>query len=1275
MYKSKALSLLLVLACILSIWMPATAASTDGGGEQTSMDGRISIKDGQLVVPGGAMVTYQTHQTFSGDYTIEMKAAVSNQAVGLLFGSGSPNPPLWILALVEPYGLWAHMPGDWSQVDKIPASSVQKDRQVTLRLEIEGRQVTSYLDGEQTAVHTLPAGSTDGPLGLRFHNGESGVIDYIRVTQDNQVIWEDPFDTLDSTKWNFPTVLENSMQPVWQGNIAYDETVWPIAQPDGTVADIDLLYTADEILAVQNNARTVTYTEGRDYTLSRGRLRILPGSTIPVMSYADYHPAAGGFPDDQGGSIYFPGEGMDILNRQIVVTYRHRDTWDAAQPADKSAQLPKTTARLQKGDSLNIVYYGDSITEGYNASGFFGGAPYQPKWTDLVTVALQKAYPRADIRATNTGLAGMTSGWGVENVQSRVNAYNPDLVVIAFGMNDAGGQNNAPQFQENTRKMMEAVRAHNPDCEFVLVSTTLPNPSAIGFAGCHETYAPALAALEGEGGVLADMTALHQYLLSRKSYADMTGNNVNHPNDYLSRVYAQLIVQTVTGGKTAAPVSYTDIPYVENSTLSAQTLDLQLPETGSGPYPVLVYIHGGAWVIGDKTSSENRGFLDAALAAGYAVASINYRLAQNAQWPAQIYDCKAAVRFLRANAKTYNLDPDRMVAVGASAGAHLAQFMGATNGSPGYEEVGMGNPDVSSDVQAVVSFYGISDLTTWKMEDWLSEITTTGKDPVTTLLGDGYTREEALDASPITHISAETPPMFIAHGLNDTTVNPDESTAFAPLLSRLIGEEQVDTYFPAQGQHADEAFWNQGEPVERALAFLQKQFAPGENLSTSENQRPAQWTVSLSGYKNAHMNLAYADASPAQKLHLILPEDTAGPAPLIIFVHGGSFSGGNSTGDAVLYTAAGALQAVERGYAVALVDYRCAPEAYFPEPIYDVKAAIRYLRAHARQYGLDPDRFALWGESAGGLLVDLAGLTGGNPDFEDLSMGNAQATSEVQAVVSWYAITDMTTPANAMYCPNWLGVDQSAAGDKAATASPITHVSADAPPFYLQHGLADNEVSYTDSQRLYTALQAAREDPNTRLELFPGITHAVGKFLTPQNADRIITWLDGVFDYDHDDRSVVERAAQAAQQAADTLVPVYGPGMAATDAQDLLAHLNGAVDLPSVDIAVDAFHILGEGTGSQPRLWALVTLEKGEYAAQIVVNRPYTEAPPPLPGDLDDDGEVTIADVMEACKVMARDSAGTDPTDEEIIRGDLDGDGEITIADVMEICKILARQS
>ena len=117
-------------------------------------------------------------------------------------------------------------------------------------------------------------------------------------------------------------------------------------------------------------------------------------------------------------------------------------------------------------------------------------------------------------------------------------------------MNDGTRRVTPEEYGENIRAIMAAARAGNPECEFVLVATSLPNGEVGRFLGCQAEYLPVLQALEGEGVAVADMTGLHEYLLTRKRFCDMSANNVNHPNDFLARAYAQLLWQTIIGYET-----------------------------------------------------------------------------------------------------------------------------------------------------------------------------------------------------------------------------------------------------------------------------------------------------------------------------------------------------------------------------------------------------------------------------------------------------------------------------------------------------------------------------------------------------------------------------------------------------------------------------------------------------------------------------------------------------------------------------------------------------
>jgi acetyl esterase/lipase len=131
-----------------------------------------------------------------------------------------------------------------------------------------------------------------------------------------------------------------------------------------------------------------------------------------------------------------------------------------------------------------------------------------------------------------------------------------------------------------------------------------------------------------------------------------------------------------------------------------------------------------------------------------------------------------------------------------------------------------------------------------------------------------------------------------------------------------------------------------------------------------------------------------------------LPPEGDGPFPTIIFIHGGAFVFGGKRDTQFLH----AIDGINRGYAVVSVEHRLAFEAKYPYPLFDVKAAIRFLRANAEKYKLDGDRFASCGDSAGAYYAVMAAATQSNPAFEDLSMGNASYSSKVKAVVSWYGV-------------------------------------------------------------------------------------------------------------------------------------------------------------------------------------------------------------------------------------------------------------------------------
>ncbi len=257
-------------------------------------------------------------------------------------------------------------------------------------------------------------------------------------------------------------------------------------------------------------------------------------------------------------------------------------------------------------------------------------------------------------------------------------------------------------------------------------------------------------------------------------------------------------------------------------------LDLYLPEAATGKLPVVVWIHGGGWRAGSKERCPAVWMVPR----GYAVASVGYRLSGEAKFPAQIEDCKAAIRFLRAGAAKYGLDPDRIGAWGASAGGHLAALLG-TAGEAKELEGPSGEPRVSSRVQAVCDWFGPADL---------SRLGTPGaRSPVTLLLG-GLPDENvqlARMASPISYVSKDDPPFLIMHGDRDRLVPLSQSQLLHEALKKAGVES---TWHVVQG--AGHGFAGP-EVAQRVLQFFDRhlrliiQAEPVQHIDVLKAEDPA----------------------------------------------------------------------------------------------------------------------------------------------------------------------------------------------------------------------------------------------------------------------------------------------------------------------------------------------------------------------------------------------------------------------------------------------------
>ena len=260
----------------------------------------------------------------------------------------------------------------------------------------------------------------------------------------------------------------------------------------------------------------------------------------------------------------------------------------------------------------------------------------------------------------------------------------------------------------------------------------------------------------------------------------------------------------------------------------------------------------------------------------------------------------------------------------------------------------------------------------------------------------------------------------------------------------------------------------------------------------------------------AQKNITYAEtANGPQRLDLYLPANAQKPVPLIIWIHGGGWKNGSKENCLPVR-----LGFTGRGYAVASINYRLTGEAPFPAQIEDCKAAVRWLRAHAKEYGLDANHFGVWGSSAGGHLVALLGTSGDVAGFD--TGENPEVSSRVQAVCDYYGPSDFTTmgsvpgfeiharadsPESAL-----LGGTAAEKPETAKAASPISHVTPDDPPFLIVHGDADRTVPLDQSRRMDAALRAA--GVKTELIILPGSGHGGPAFASPDVANKVAAFFD-----------------------------------------------------------------------------------------------------------------------------------------------------------------------
>ncbi len=416
---------------------------------------------------------------------------------------------------------------------------------------------TLFIDGKEAAAYTMA--NKEGTIGAVFV-ATSIIRDAIRSGKteiDVKVAMRGKDQTPVKAKALVLNVVgdekyfRNSayLRPIFSGDETAAESVFPLADKDPKKpAAAKLLFRPTKVLEAYtlSSGKKVDLVQDKDYKINGGKIEFLPDSNVKIIPWEEmYFPnkeaaekSGRYFVFDEAKTLAFFREGNWFHTHMVYISYKHTATNEKVGETFDEKALPNTLAILKAKKPLRVVLYGDSISHGANASGLSLTIPYAPSWGDQVAQELRKYY-KAPVVYFNRALGGTGTNWGVKNVESLVCPDKPDLVIIAFGMNDRMPKE---KFTQNISAIIEKIRKANPDAEVLLVSPMSANPLWHKFPQ-HDDYRDALEAMKAPRVAFADVRSVHKRLLKSKRFLDMTGNNVNHPNDFLIRVYAQTILQ------------------------------------------------------------------------------------------------------------------------------------------------------------------------------------------------------------------------------------------------------------------------------------------------------------------------------------------------------------------------------------------------------------------------------------------------------------------------------------------------------------------------------------------------------------------------------------------------------------------------------------------------------------------------------------------------------------------------------------------------------------
>jgi lysophospholipase L1-like esterase len=355
-------------------------------------------------------------------------------------------------------------------------------------------------------------------------DGTSATVTLDRLELD---VFRDDDHALQSTQNS-----EELLRPFWKGRLVTEEAVL-LTSHDGEAATGTLMFRPARIVAVTSYDGATQYRGAADYTVQGRTLIAAANSAISHVSESEL------LKGDLAWNV--------IGGKQVLVTYEHDDAWTGPVQPYVGDQLPNTLRILRARQPLRIAAWGDSITYGIGSSHMEKIPPYQPPWVSLFAGELRKQWNDSGIALYNASQSGADSNWAKNMAERMVASLHPDLVLIAFGQNDFWSVS-ADAFAANVSAVMGTVRETNPQAEFLLVSTMRFDPAYSVNPEYWERvteYDARLRAMTAQGIQLVDMTAISGAVFAAKAPRDCL-NDPLHPNDYLSRWYAQSLLAALS---------------------------------------------------------------------------------------------------------------------------------------------------------------------------------------------------------------------------------------------------------------------------------------------------------------------------------------------------------------------------------------------------------------------------------------------------------------------------------------------------------------------------------------------------------------------------------------------------------------------------------------------------------------------------------------------------------------------------------------------------------